>query len=162
MIAGVVGLGGARAVDQFQRFGVARGAVGERVAERVERVHVVGFGDEDAAEIGFRARDVVAALPLSAREYSSAGSSGYAASPRANTSSSCAAAVLPAQFGFEQVRVAARVVVRRRIALQLAQRVVGFVAALEFVQHVGCAQARGPARFAAGHAAIPLQRLGCA
>jgi len=67
--------------------------------------------------------------------------------------------VLGAQFGFEQVAVATRVVVDGGIGLQCAQVGIGVIVALEVVQHLGDAQARLCALRTAGDTAIPVQRF---
>ncbi len=158
---GVVRLSHAGAVDQLQCFLQAAGAIGQGVTQRVQSRHVLRIGHQDLAQIGLGARDVVAAFPGERTGVQQAvviRVSGQAAGQRIQFTGAVVGAL--AQFRFQQVGVAAHVVVNHRIGLDRVHLIQCQRQAPGQGLGVGRAQARFAQLIATGHAVIPLHRLG--
>ena len=60
---GITGVGHACAVDQLQGLAIALGAVGQGVAQRIERRHIVRRDHQHTAQVGLGFVDLVLPLP---------------------------------------------------------------------------------------------------
>ena len=152
----IVRLGNPRPVDQRQGFAIAGGAVGQDVAQRIERGGTFRLLHQQRLQVGFGTYHIVLLLPVQAARIQQRRLAGKGRQGAGQCLQLIARITQQAmQLGFGQVGITADFPVHQHIVLQRARGLQGLLRAPHMVQHADGAQLRLAALGTIGHRPVP-------